>query len=351
MANKTDGVGWPEPKQGDFIIDNFRFGNGSNLPKLRIHYRTLGTLKKNRNGMATNAVLVLHGTTSSGGSFFRDAFAGQLFNHNQLLSAEEYFLVLPDSIGHGDSSKPSDGLKAKFPRYGYLDMVRAQHMLLTQHLNVNHLRLVMGTSMGGMHSWVWATVYNDFMDAVMPLASLPCQISGRNRMWRKHAIESIRNDPDFASGNYTVQPRGFVSALHVFAWMTTSPLRMQIEAPDRESADRVIDRMIQVGLKEKDGNDFAYAFDASWDYDPRPGLKDIRAFVTGVNFADDQVNPPELNILEEEMRKVEKGKAVVMPITKNTVGHGTHSLAYVWKEYLIDLLDRSRRNTNTDSKL
>ena len=331
----------PEPKQGDFIIKDFQFVSGTFIPELSIHYRTLGRLKKGSNGVSTNAILIMHGTTGSGANFFRNAFAGELFGPGQLLDVENYFLIFPDSIGHGDSTKPSDGLRASFPRYGYADMVRTQHKLLTEHLGVNHLRLVMGTSMGGMHTWVWGTMFSDFMDALMPLASLPSQISGRHRMLRKMAIDSIRTDPQFLDGNYKSQPRGLMGALHVFAWMASSPLQWQKEAPDREKADAFIDDMLQTGMREKDANDVAYAFDASWDYDPRPGLKDIKTPLTAVNFADDQVNPPELRILEEETKKVDKGVAVVMPITEKTVGHGTHTIAEVWREYLDDLLKRS----------
>lgn len=332
---------WPEPLQDDFIIPNFKFKDGNTLPDLRIHYRTLGKLRKDGHGRATNAVLILHGTTGNSKNFFVKAFAGELFNPGQLLDAERYYLIVPDSIGHAGSTKPSSGLRNAFPRYGYGDMVRAQHLLLTEHLDVNHLRLVTGTSMGGMHSWLWAVTYPDFMDAVFPLASLPCQISGRNRMIRKHAIESIREDPEFNDGNYIKQPRGFKTALHVLAWMSSAPHQWQKAAPDRESADEFIDNWIEIAAMERDANDMAYAFDASYDYDPRPGLKHIRAPLTAVNFACDQVNPPELRTLEEEIEKVEGGKAVVMPITEKTVGHGTHTVAEVWKEHLAELLARS----------
>lgn len=332
---------WPEPEQGDFIINNFQFKDGQQLSKLKIHYRTLGTPRKDGNGQTTNAVLIMHGTTGNGGGFFRYDFAGKLFNPGQLLSAEEHFLVLPDGIGHGKSSRPSDELRDDFPRYSYSDMVRAQHMLLTEHLGVNHLRLVMGTSMGGMHSWIWATTYPDFMDAVMPLASLPIQISGFNRMQRKLAISYIRDDPEFKNGNYRTQPRGLRAALGIFAWMSSCPLRWQMVCPDRESADDFIEALIENGMHEQDANDFAYAFDASWDYDPRAGLEHIKAPLTAVNSADDQVNPPELKILETEMKKVDKGKAVVLPISEKTVGHGTHTIAEVWKDHLVELLQRS----------
>lgn len=342
---------WPEPEQNDFIIRDFKFQDGKTLPELRIHYRTLGKLRRDGNGRASNAVLIMHGTTGGSKNFFVKAFAGELFNAGQLLDAEKCYLILPDSIGHAGSSKPSDGLRNKFPRYGYRDMVRAQHLLLTEHLGVDHLRLVTGTSMGGMHSWIWAVTYPDFMDAIFPLASLPCQISGRNRMIRKHAIESIREDPEFSDGNYTKQPRGFKTALHVLAWMSSAPHQWQKLAPDRESADEFIDNWIEIAAMNRDANDMAYAFDASYDYDPRPGLKNIRAPLTAVNFACDQVNPPELGILEEETKKVEGGKAVVMPITDKTIGHGTHSVAEVWKDHLAELLERSKSSQGSNAML
>ncbi|KAK3705467.1 hypothetical protein LTR37_013284 [Vermiconidia calcicola] len=341
----------PEPNQGDYHISNFRFVEGTSLPDLRIHYHTIGKLREDSHGKATNAVLIMHGTTGNGANFLNDIFAGKLFKPGQLLSAEEYFLVLPDAIGHGKSSKPSDGLRATFPRYSYADMVRAQHLLLTEHLGVNHLRLVMGTSMGGMyaillldlrHSWVWGTRYPGFMDAIMPLASLPSQISGRNRMMRKMAIDSIRDDPQFDNGNYETQPRGLRAALHILAWMSSSPLQWQNQAPDRESADKFIDAWMDAGMRQQDANDFAFAFDASRDYDPRPGLKDISAPLIAVDFEDDQANLPELQILETEIKKVKQGKAVVVPISAGSAGHGTHTVAAVWKDYLAELLETSK---------
>jgi len=344
MANENGVWTWPKPQEGDFNIKDFQFNDGSSLPELRIHYRTLGKLKRDDSGRASNAVLIMHGTTGNSSGFFRSVFAGELFNPGQLLDAEKYYLILPDGIGHAGSSKPSNGLRNKFPRYGYRDMVRAQHLLLTEHLGVDHLRLVTGTSMGGMHTWLWGVTYPEFMDALFPLASLPAQIAGRNRMIRKHAIESIRDDPAFDNGNYKEQPRGFTTALHVLAWMSSAPHQWQKAAPDRESADEFIDNWIEIAAMDRDANDMAYAFDASYDYDPRPGLKDIKAPLTAVNFACDQVNPPELRILEDETEKVKGGKAIVKPITDKTVGHGTHSVAEVWKDDLAELLERSGGN-------
>lgn len=349
MANPL--LTWPEPVQSSHIIKGFKCRDGNTLPELRIHYRTVGQLRKDEHGRANNAVLLLHGTTSSGKGFFIKGFAGALFNQGQLLDAEKHFIVVPDGIGHGHSTKPSNSLRNEFPRYSYSDMIRAQHLLLNEHLGIDHLRLVMGTSMGGMHSWLWAVEHPEFMDAVFPLASLPYEISGRNRMIRKHAIESIRGDPEFNNGNYIKQPRGFTTALHVLAWMSSAPHQWQKLAPDRESADEFIDMWIEMAAADRDANDMAYAFDASYDYDPRPGLKKIRAPLTAVNFACDQVNPPELRILEEEITKVEGGKAVVMPITDKTVGHGTYFVAEVWQEHLAELLERSQTSQGSGSML
>lgn len=343
MAETTEK--WPTVTEGDFMIENFMFNAGCILPQLKLHYRTLGELKKDENGRATNAVLVMHGTGGSGAQFICDQFAGELFGPGQLLDAQKYFIVLRDGIGHGDSSKPSDGLRAKFPRYGYTDIIHGDHELLTKGLGINHLRLVMGTSMGGMHSWLWAYTYPDFMDAVLPLASLPLMISGRNRMLRKMVTDSIRGDPQWNEGNYEpgTHLRGVTSSLYVLLWMGSCPLQMQEECPDRESADAYLDDIVATGLREKDPNDLAYAFDASFDYNPSPHLDRIKAPLLAVNFADDQVNPPELGILEREVKKIPRGQAITMPITKETRGHGTHTKATVWIDYLRQLLDDSSK--------
>ncbi|KAF2102846.1 alpha/beta hydrolase protein [Rhizodiscina lignyota] len=332
---------WPAVTEGDYIVKDFRFNNGSTLPELKLHYRTLGKLKTDQNGHALNAVLIMHGTSGSGAQFLVDHFAGKLFNPGQLLDANTYFLIIRDGIGHGGSSKPSDGLRAKFPRYGYRDMVRGDYELLTKHLGVDHLRLVMGTSMGGMHSWLWGSTYPDFMDAVMPLASLPAKISGRNRMTRKMAMDAIKSDPEWQGGDYPAdkQPRGLITALYVLVFMSSCPLQMQVECPDRETADAWLDAKIAEGMKEKDANNLCFAFDASHDYDPP--VQNIKAPLLAVNFADDQVNPPELGIFERETMKIARGKAILMPISEATRGHGTHTIAEVWDDYLKELLQSS----------
>jgi homoserine O-acetyltransferase/O-succinyltransferase len=331
----------PVPAQGDFILRNFRFDSREVLPELKLHYRTLGTPRRDGTGVVRNAVLVMHGTGGSGGGFISDQFAGVLFKPGQLLDPAKYFIILPDGIGHGQSSKPSDGLHARFPHYGYNDMVTAQYRLLTEGLGVNHLRLVMGTSMGGMHTWLWGEKYPDFMDALLPLASLPVQIAGRNRMMRRMVIDPIRNDPDWNNGEYKAQPRGLTTAIYTLLFMSSSPMQWHKQAPTRDTADRFFDDQVRRQLARTDANDMLYAFDASRDYDPAPNLELIKAPLIAINSADDQVNPPELGILEREIKRVKRGRYVLIPISDKTRGHGTHSLPELWKEHLAGLLQET----------
>lgn len=333
----------PVPAQGDFTLRGFKFDSGEVLPELKLHYRTLGTPRRDASGVVRNAVLVMHGTGGSGAGFMSDQFAGALFKPGQPLDATKYFIILPDGIGHGQSSKPSDGLRARFPRYGYNDMVTAQYRLLTEGLGVNHLRLVIGTSMGGMHTWVWGEKYPDFMDALMPLASLPVQIAGRNRMMRRMVIDPIRNDPEWNNGEYKSQPRGLTTAIYTLLFMTSSPLQWQKQNPTRDGADRFFDDMVRRQLARTDANDMLYAFDASRDYDPAPNLESIKAPLIAINSADDQVNPPELGILEKEIKRVKRGQFVLIPISDKTRGHGTHSLPELWKQHLLRLLQESEQ--------
>ena len=330
---------WPEPVQGDFVARDFRFGSGEVLPELRLHYRTFGKLVRDAQGHAQNVVLILHGTTGSGANFLRPEFAGELFRAGGLLDAERYFVVLPDAIGHGGSSKPSDGLRMRFPKYDYDDMVKAQHLLLTEHFGVDHVRLVLGTSMGGMHTWTWGCTFPGFMDALMPLACQPVEIAGRNRMLRKMAIDSIEGDPAWRGGDYTEQPlQGLTGAIHVLIWMSSSPLLWQTEAPTRDQADAKLAAMVANYRGKLDANDTIYAFDSSRNYDPSPHLAKIRARLVAVNSADDQVNPPELGLLERAIAKVKGGRAVVLPISERTRGHGSHTIAALWSDHLRDLL-------------
>jgi len=313
------------------------------LPELRIHYRTIGTPKRDQAGAVSNAVLLLHGTSGTSANFLDPNFAGKLFEQGQLLDGNTYFLILPDAIGCGRSSKPSDGLRAKFPQYAYADMVEAQHRLLTEALGVNHLRLLLGTSMGAMHTWMWGETYPDFMDALMPLASNPVPVAGRNRVYRKMIIDAIRNDPEWKNGNYTTQPRGLVTALYMSMLSGSSPLQWQKQYPTAAAADKFVEDQVRTGLATADANDTLYRYSASRDYDPSQTLESIKAPLVAVNSADDFVNPPELGIMETAIKRVKRGRFVLVPVSEETRGHGTHSVPVVWQRYLAELLDASRK--------
>ena len=333
----------PPPQEADFIIHDFHFKSGETLAEVRMHYYTLGKPAKDSNGRTTNAVLVLHGTGGTGRNFLSPLFAGVLFGPGQLLDVSRYFVILPDNIGHGKSSKPSDGLHAHFPQYDYDDMVAAQHEFLEKGLGVNHLRLVLGTSMGCMHSWVWGETYPDFMDALMPLACLPVQIAGRNRVWRDMVIQGIREDPDWKGGDYTTEPRAALQVSADFLIIAGSaPLVMQKNLPTRDAADKYVDDTVKRTTAGLDANDTLYAVSASRNYDPSPQLDKITVPVMFVNSADDFINPPELGIAEREIKKVKNGRFVLIPISEKTHGHGTHTDAAVWQEHLKELLDSSQ---------
>ena len=327
--------------EGDVLLRDFHFRSGEVLAELKVHYRSYGSPRRDAAGVVRNAVLVLHGTTGSGAQFVRPEFAGSLFGPGQPLDAAAYFIVLPDGIGHGQSSKPSDGLHAKFPRYGYLDMVEAQRRLLAEGLGVTHLRLVMGTSMGGMHTWLWGQLHPDLMDALMPLASLPTQIAGRNRVWRRALIDAIRQDPQWLDGEYRAQPQSLRTAAALLYFMGRNPVLRQAETPTLAGTDLALDKYVAAYLKTGDANDVLYAVEASRDYDPGPGLERIQAPLLAVNTADDLINPPELGILEREIKRVSKGQAVLLPLSPQTRGHGSHTLAALWRGYLVDLLKQT----------
>jgi homoserine O-acetyltransferase len=324
--------------EGDASLAHFRFASGESLAALRVHYRALGKPERDGAGHVKNAVLILHGTTGSGAQFLNPNFAGELYGPGQPLDTARTYVILPDGIGHGHSSKPSDGLHARFPHYRYADMITAQYRLLTEALRVDHLRLVMGTSMGGMHTWLWGERYPDFMDALMPLASLPVQISGRNRVWRRMVIDAIRDDPEWRGGDYTAEPQSLRTAAQMLWFMGSNPLLRERQAPTLAAADSTIDAFVAGYRKIGDANDVLYALEASGDYDPGPGLGKIRAPLLAVNSADDLINPPELGILERDITRVPKGRAIVIPMSEKTVGHGTHTMAAVWKQHLVDLL-------------
>ena len=328
----------PAPVEGDWTAKDFRFHTGEVMHELRLHYTTLGKPTRDAAGHVDNAVIVMHGTGGSGKAFLAPMFGGELFGKGQPLDAERYFLILPDAIGHGGSSKPSDGLHMRFRHYDYEDMVRADYRLVHEGLGVDHLRLVMGTSMGCMHSWVWGYLYPDFMDAMMPLACATVEIAGRNRMLRSMIMQAIRNDPEWEGGEYSSPPKnGLIAAQYALWMMTSSPLQLHKANPTHEQADAAVEALRARALRS-DANDMLYQFDASTDYNPSPHLAEIRAPVFAVNSADDEVNPPELGIMEREIRKVAHGRYILIPTSDETRGHGTHTRAAVWKQYLVELL-------------
>jgi homoserine O-acetyltransferase/O-succinyltransferase len=342
-ANFAVAADYPAPTESDFTIHDFKFASGETLPELRLHYRTLGKPEKDVEGKTKNVILIMHGTTGSGAQFIRPEFAGELFGKDQPFDATKFFMVLPDGIGHGKSSKPSDGMHAKFPRYGYIDMVEADYRLLTEGLGVDHARLVMGTSMGGMHTWLWGELHPDFMDALMPLASLPTQISGRNRAWRRMVIDAIRNDPAWSEGDYKTQPPSLRTAAEMLWFMSSNPVLRQKEAPTLAKTDEVLDKFVEQIVKSDDANDVLYALEASHDYDPGPNLEKIQAPVLAINSADDLINPPELRILEQGIKRVPHGRAIVIPLSDKTRGHGSHTLAALWKDQLTNLLKETEK--------
>ncbi len=327
-------------QEGDFVVKDFKFRDGETMAEVRLHYRALGKPARDDKGRVTNAVMLLHGTGGSGAQFLQPQFAGELFGAGQLLDTAKYYIILPDGIGHGKSSQPSDGLHAKFPQYDYDDMVAAHHAVL-EHLGVAHLRLILGTSMGCMHSFVWGETYPEFMDALMPLACQPVQIAGRNRVWRKMVMDAIRNDPEWKGGEYAAEPKqGLRTALDLLLIAGSAPLLMQKNYPTRDAADKDLDDYFAARMPGLDANDLLYAVNASRNYDPSAGLEKIRARVMYVNSADDFINPPELGIAEREIRRVKGAKFVVIPISDATHGHGTHTWAAVWKGYLGEVLEK-----------
>ena len=326
----------PEPKTGSWTARNFRFGSGDVLPELRLAYSTIGDPRG-------EPVMILHGSNSSGGNLLTPHFAGELFGPGQPLDASRYFIILPDSIGTGRSSKPSDGLRAKFPRYNYDDCVRAQHVLLTEHLGIDHLRLLLGHSMGGMQTWIWAQKYPRFMDVAVPMASQPGPMSGRNWMLRGLLIDAIPNDPDWLGGNYEAPPRGWKAASIFFSVATNGGTQaLHKLAPTREQADALVDQRLTAPMPG-DANDHLFQWNASRDYDPSAGLEKIEAAVLAINAADDERNPPELGLLERAIARLPNGRLLLIPATSDTAGHGTTEMARLWKDELAALLMQTAR--------
>jgi homoserine O-acetyltransferase/O-succinyltransferase len=331
---------WPAA-DGTVVLDNFRFGTGDTLPELRLHYLTLGIPHRNATGHVDNAVLLLHGTGGSAHSLLNPVFSNVLFAPGAPLDITKYFLILPDDIGHGQSSKPSDGLHAHFPAYDYDDMVRSQRMMLDA-MKVDHLRLILGTSMGCMQTFVWGETYPDFAEALMPLACLPVQIAGRNRMMRYMAIQAIRQDPAWMDGEYKSEPvEGLRTANELILIMGSSPLQMQKLEPTRQTAELYVDRSLARSMATTDANDMIYQLDASRNYGPSPHLDRITALVMWINSADDFINPPELGIAEKMVGQIPHARFVLIPISDATRGHGTHTVAAVWEKYLVELMQES----------
>ncbi|HEX8468361.1 MAG TPA: alpha/beta fold hydrolase [Allosphingosinicella sp.] len=329
-------------KEGDAVLKDFRFRTGEKMAGLNIHYATLGTPRRNSRGAVTNAVMVLHGTGGSGRQFLQPQFANELFGPGQPLDISRYYVILPDGIGHGKSSKPSDGMRMRFPKYDYDDMVEAQRRMLVEGLGVTRPRLIMGTSMGCMHIFVWAEAHPDFARALMPMACLPTEIAGHNRMWRKLAIEGIRSDPAWAAGNYSAQPlQGLRTAVSLLQVAGFAPLYLQKAYPTREAADSYILDRVAKDLPTRDANDLIYQLEASRTYNPWPRLERIRAPMTWVNSADDFINPAGHGIAEDAARRLKTGRYILIPATSDTRGHGTHTWAKFWRQDLIDLLART----------
>jgi homoserine O-acetyltransferase len=327
---------YPAPAQADWVARNFRFHTGEAMPELRIHYTTIGA-------PTGEPVLVLHGTAGAGTNFLTPQFAGELFGLGQPLDATRYYIILPDAVGTGKSTKPSDGLRTTFPRYNYDDMVAAQYRLVTEHLGVRHLRLVIGNSMGGMQTWIWAQRYPEFMDIAVPMASLPTEMSGRNWMMRRMITDSIRSDPEWMNGNYTKQPRSAHFASVFFAIGTSGGNQgLYKAAPTREKADALLEKRMSAPFN-RDANDILYQWDSSRDYNPSPGLERIQATLLAINSADDERNPPEIGVLDREIRRVKNGRAFVIPASPDTYGHGTTGYARFWKNEVAQLLQTAPR--------
>ena len=334
---------WPT-QNGSYDIANFHFKDGEIIGKLHLHYITLGKPHRDSAGNTDNAILLLHGTGGSAHSLLNPVFSDVLFGPGQPFDITKYFLILPDDIGHGESSKPSDGLRMKFPQYDYDDMVASQHTMLTEGLHVDHLRLILGTSMGCMQSFVWGETYPTFSDALAPFACQPVELAGRNRMWRYMAIQDIKNDPAWKNGDYTAPPvEGLRGASDLLVIAGGAPLQLQKNYPTRAQVEAYVDKTIAADIKRTDANDFLYYVNASRNYNPASKLSTITAPVLWINSADDFINPPELGIPEKLVTQMPHAKFILIPISDATRGHGTHTVATVWNQYLIDFLAQTEK--------
>jgi homoserine O-acetyltransferase/O-succinyltransferase len=334
---------WPT-QDGNYVIKNFRFASGESIPELKLHYLTLGKPHRDAAGHTDNAVLLLHGTGGDAHSLLNPVFSDELFGPGQPFDITRFYIILPDDIGHGESSKPSDGLRMRFPHYDYDDMVASQHTMLVEGLHVDHLRLILGTSMGCMQSFVWGETYPTFSDALAPFACLPVELAGRNRMWRYMAMQMIRDDPAWKNGDYTTEPiEGLRGANDLILIAGSAPLQMQKKYPTRTSAEAYVDHTMDNLIAHTDANNFLYYVDASRNYNPGPKLGAITAPVLWINSADDFINPPELAIAQKLVTRMPRAKFILIPISDATRGHGTHTVAAVWKDYLIAFLQETEK--------
>ncbi|ADW68047.1 alpha/beta fold hydrolase [Granulicella tundricola] len=331
-------------KEGFYTIPNFKFGTGETLPELKLQYLTLGTPHKDAAGHTDNAVLLLHGTGGNASTLLSPVFSDVLFGPGQPLDITKYYLILPADIGMGESSKPSDGLHMKFPAYDYDDMVRSQQIMLTEGLHVDHLRLILGTSMGCMQSFVWGEAYPEFMDALAPFACQAVELAGRNRMWRYMAIQGIKNDPAWMGGEYKTEPiQGITFANELSIIAGSAPLQMQKNQPTRELAEKFVDQSLARSVPTIDANNYIYYVNASRNYDPSKHLDRIKVPLLWINSADDFINPPELGLAQKQIKEIPKGRFILLPITDATRGHGTHTNAAIWKDDLIQLMKESEK--------
>jgi homoserine O-acetyltransferase len=332
---------WPGQTEGEFIIKGFHFNSDEMLPELRLHYVTFGAPHRNSSGEIDNAVLLLHSTASTTNEFFIPSFSGTLYGSGQPFDLSRFYLIIPDAIGHGKSSKPSDGMRAHFPHYGYEDIVAAEHRLVTEKLGVTHLRLVLGLSMGGMHTWLWGVRYPEMMDGLFPIGSLPVETGGRNRFWRRVVIEAIRNDPEWKNGDYEQRPHGYSKIVPVIVMMTGNPVRQFEKYPTRATADAWYENLITLAYNrpDSDPNDRLYQYEASSDYNPAPDLEKIKAKVLSIEFEDDQINSPEFAVLDREMPRVKNGRYVIIPAGKQSAGEAANNVnAELWLTHLQEML-------------
>lgn len=339
QTKETPSPVWPGQTEGDFIIKDFHFNSGEVLPELRLHYVTLGMPHRNPSSVIDNAILLLHSTGGDTTEFFKPEFSGPLYGPGQPIDLTKFYVIIPDAIGHGKSSKPSDGMRAHFPHYGYEDIVAAQHQLVTQKLDVTHLRLVLGLSMGGMQTWLWGERHPEMMDALFPISSLPVEIGGRNRLWRHTIVEAIRDDPEWKNGDYDQQPHGYSRIVPLVAIMVSNPVRQYEQYPTKAAADAWYERMVQRAYKHADANDKLYQYDASSDYNPAPDLEKIKAKLVLIVFEDDQINSPEFAALDRNMPRVKNGRHVIVPADKQSNGEGNNTDAKLWRSYLQGLLN------------